>query len=124
MPRFVILRHELAADAVLRLHWDLMLEEESTLRTWQLLEEPSGRATISATQLADHRKLYLDYEGPISGNRGHVHRWDQGVYEMLREDDRQITVRLSGRKINGVATLTRRADPADWAFVVHSSRFE
>ena len=84
MPRFVILCHDPAPDTTQRLHWDLMLETENALRTWALSEEISSGVSVSARQLAHHRKAYLDYEGPVSGNRGSVHRWDHGVYDLLR----------------------------------------
>jgi hypothetical protein len=75
MPRFVILEHDHPT-----LHWDLMLEAGETLQTWRLTAPPGGDA-IEATQLGDHRHMYLDYEGPVSGNRGTVKRWDAGTFE-------------------------------------------
>jgi hypothetical protein len=33
---------------------------------------------LPAARLADHRRLYLDYEGEISGNRGRVVRLIRG----------------------------------------------
>lgn len=79
MPRFVILTHDHPF-----LHWDLLLEQEGVgaLRAWRLLAEPLSAPTIDAEPLADHRALYLDYEGPVSGGRGHVVRWDTGDYEI------------------------------------------
>ena len=76
MPRFVILEHDHPI-----LHWDLMLEGDGVLQTWRLAHAPEPLAgAIEATALADHRVMYLDYEGPISGNRGNVKRWDAGEY--------------------------------------------
>ncbi len=75
MRRFVILRHDRPF-----LHWDLLLEDLSTARGWRLLREPSGDEPIAAQPLPPHRLLYLDYEGPVSGNRGVVQRAVSGSY--------------------------------------------
>ena len=64
MPRYVILEHDHPF-----LHWDLMLEAGDALRTWRLLAPPSAAEPVPAQDLARHRKHYLDYEGPVSGNR-------------------------------------------------------
>ncbi|MCH2129561.1 MAG: hypothetical protein MK179_10480 [Pirellulaceae bacterium] len=100
LPRFVLLRHELPAASNRALHWDLMLERENVLRTWALEEEPSVGMSIRATELADHRLAYLDYEGPVSGNRGKVSRCERGTYKVLRwEMDvvEAILISLRGR---------------------------
>ncbi len=76
MPRFVILEHDHPA-----LHWDLMLEAGDVLRTWRLAAPPMNSHAIEATALGDHRHMYLDYEGPVSGNRGSVRRWDAGAFD-------------------------------------------
>ncbi|MFO1066342.1 MAG: hypothetical protein U0892_20995 [Pirellulales bacterium] len=77
-PRFVLLRHEMEADAGRGDHWDLMLEENGTLLTFELERLPNGPGTVIAKRLADHRMAYLDLEGHVSGNRGHVIRLDRG----------------------------------------------
>ena len=110
MPRYVILRHDPPADAVRPVHWDFMLESGPRLRTWALQEEPRPGATIAAVPLADHRTAYLDYEGPVSENRGTVTRWDHGTYATLREDDTIWQVRLNGSRWSGVARLRRDAE--------------
>ena len=98
--RFVILHHQLEDGE----HWDLMLEHVDTLLTWQLSREPVSRASlpIPAWRIGDHRKAYLDYEGPISGSRGAVRRVDAGVVEMesLSQDRCRFILRdgrLKGR---------------------------
>ena len=63
--RFTILEHDHP-----HLHWDLLLDAGDALRTWRLLSPPACLQWIAAEQLPDHRRLYLDYEGPVSGNRG------------------------------------------------------
>ena len=80
MPRFVILRHDPAPAGDRPLHWDLMLETADRLRTWALESEPGPGRTIAARPLVDHRPEYLDYQGPLSGGRGAVSRWDAGEF--------------------------------------------
>ena len=75
MPRFVILEHDWPAR-----HWDLLLEAGAVLRAWRLLAEPGPAAAVPAEPNADHRPAYLDYEGPVSGGRGTVSRWDAGTF--------------------------------------------
>src|SRR5262245_44157065 len=88
MPRFVILEHDPL------LHWDLMLERDGVLRTWRLAESPGDSTAVAAGVSFDHRLVYLDYEGPISGNRGVVRQWDRGTYLVVVEEVRQLTIRF------------------------------
>ena len=114
MARFVILQHESPRGV----HWDFMLETGSTLKTWALDHAPDAGEAIVATSLADHRLAYLDYEGPISGGRGTVTRWDQGLYRIEHETPTQWTVVLEGGKLQGHATLTQLPDdPQHWNFI-------
>lgn len=74
---FVILEH-VTGEGV---HWDLMIERHAggALATWRLAANPIvNTGTIEATPLGDHRRVYLDYEGAISGGRGEVRRLDRG----------------------------------------------
>src|SRR5262245_53608703 len=95
MTRFVLLYHECPPSFGKPSHCDLMLEREGVLLTWSLPALPAvwgGEAgvafeQIDATRLADHRLAYLDYEGPISGERGSVTRVDRGEYDVLGEAD-------------------------------------
>jgi hypothetical protein len=102
MPRYVILEHDYP-----ELHWDLMLEVGSVLRTWRLAKPPVEKGEkIKATPVGDHRVFYLDYEGPVSGGRGSVKVWDRGEYESLSSDvGSEFRVAVSGRRLHGVAVL-------------------
>jgi hypothetical protein len=79
--RFVILHHRLADGE----HWDLMLEHEGVLLTWQLAENPilAGDGPLPARRIADHRVFYLDYEGPVSKDRGSVRPIVAGKVQFL-----------------------------------------
>jgi len=105
MPRFVVLRHEPSADYERGLHWDLMLEHGESLLTWALSSLPLEPGPIKAEQLPDHRKVYLEYEGPVSGNRGNVSRWDEGEFEFIRQSTEEIVVRLDGEQVCGTIKL-------------------
>ena len=107
MPRFVILRHEMPPGRDRGLHFDLMLECGGALRTWSLPEMPMADKPIQAEALPDHRLAYLDYEGPVSGNRGSVSRVEEGEFEVLEESETLLRYRLAGRLLIGVLSLDR-----------------
>jgi len=43
--------------------------------------DPPITAPTPIVRTPDHRAMYLDYEGPISGNRGTVRRVDAGSWD-------------------------------------------
>ena len=96
MPRFVILEHDWPAR-----HWDLLLEAGPVLRAWRLLAEPGPGVAVPAEANADHRLLYLDYEGPVPVGRGRVSRWDAGTFEWLADEPEGVVVDLRGAKLAG-----------------------
>ncbi|HLW65468.1 MAG TPA: DNA polymerase ligase N-terminal domain-containing protein [Gemmataceae bacterium] len=123
MPRFVILTHDHP-----HLHWDFFLEEGDVLRGWRLAEEPAARKLIAATCLPDHRKFYLDYEGPVSADRGSVTRWDFGSYSSeppsreasLRASriGAQLILQITGTRLHGRVELQHVAD-TNWTWTFH-----
>jgi len=107
-------------------HWDLMLEEGDVLRTWSLASLPAmwkaqlsnsaisgdssgGPSQVEAARLADHRLAYLDYEGPISAERGEVRREDGGDYRPLESATGLLHVELNGAAIRGPIRLEQVA---------------
>lgn len=112
--RFTILRHEPGAQGPRPLHWDLLLEWNGVLRAWALESEPRRGTSAVATALPDHRLEYLEYEGPLSRQRGVVTRFDSGVYEILREGTQLLIVRLSGRLLSCELMLAAAADGHQW----------
>ena len=110
MPRFVVLTHDHPV-----LHWDFMLENEAHLRTWRLSSPPGGPDPIPAAELAPHRLEYLDYEGPVSGNRGRVEQFDRGDYRLLEAGEGSVRVELRGSRLIGTATLEQSAGES-WTF--------
>jgi hypothetical protein len=109
MPRFVVLEHDWPQR-----HFDFLLEADGVLRAWRLLAEPIAGEEITAEPNFDHRMLYLEYEGPLSGDRGMVRRWDRGEFEWIQSDVNQIVVELRGERLSGRAVWTRSR--AAWVF--------
>jgi DNA polymerase Ligase (LigD) len=111
MPRFVVLTHDHPL-----LHWDFMLEQGGKLRTWRLAHAPDAGGPIEAEALVDHRLAYFDYEGPVSGGRGHVTRWDRGEYETVKSSPTRVVMRLAGERLCGEAVLEQSEASANWTF--------
>jgi hypothetical protein len=97
--RYAILFH----DGIAQPHYDLLFEIESgsALAAWRSPVWPIADPT-DIERLPDHRREYLDYEGPISGGRGHVRRVAGGqcAIERSAQDPARWT-------ISGVAPAMR-----------------
>jgi len=118
MPRFVLLRHECPPNGEKPSHWDFMLEADGVLWTWKLQELPGPWAAalglevtsdsddVVVTRLADHRLEYLDYQGPVSGNRGHVSRVDAGEFQWIQQSPSCLDAELTGNYLLGAVSLT------------------
>jgi hypothetical protein len=112
LPRFVVLAHDWPTP-----HWDLLLEAGPVLKAWRLLAEPGVGRVVAAEPNSDHRLLYLDYEGPLSGGRGSVRRWDAGTFEG-EVGGAGWRVRFVGRRLVGVGEM--RGYGVRWVFGVLS----
>ena len=94
-----------------------MLETREALATWALSEPPNAAPAIAAESLPDHRVAYLDYEGPVSGDRGSVTRWDRGTYQLQRHEPDELVAVVAGETLVGEVTLRRLTDdPSRWTF--------
>ncbi len=118
MPRFVVLEHDSPF-----LHWDFMLEAGAALRTWRLLQQPILNEKVPeqiirsfAEPMPDHRIEYLDYEGPVSRNRGSVKQWDSGMYLLLNESDHHWELRLEGTRLRGFVSILKKNNV--WEFTM------
>ncbi len=124
MGRFVVLEHDW--DGV---HWDLMLERGGVLCTWAVDAPIVAGVELPARALDDHRRLYLEYEGPISGARGTVKRVAQGRYDVLHWAPDRVVVRLSGVQLVGDVELRRfssseGAPPFSWSWTLRLGNFD
>ncbi len=102
MPRFVVLEH--AWNAV---HWDFMLEHGEVLRTWAIDAPIAPERDLPARALGDHRKLYLEFEGELSGGRGRVRRLDAGTFRALTWSADHVSVEVTGTQLAGIVDLCR-----------------
>jgi hypothetical protein len=89
--RFVVLWH----DGIPQPHFDLMFESEPhgrliTYRSpaWPLVEP------TDLIPLGEHRREYLTYEGPVSGNRGQVRRVAEGTFEWRTRAADRLEIQL------------------------------
>ena len=101
--RYVVLWHE----GIDNPHFDFMCEwrDHSPLITLRYESWPPDDPN-RFERLPDHRRKYLDYEGPISSNRGFVSRVAAGfcTIEIDREDtalvqlDSGLKIRVAGAR--------------------------
>jgi hypothetical protein len=138
--RFALLWHELPTDAYKEKgpahrdwvepepengsHWDLMLELDSgELLTWRLPGRPlsdllSDKLPFMAVQLPNHRIAYLDYQGPVSGNRGRVERVASGFYRCNVVDQPNTNCEPSASQeetsLADSQSATQRTGPEPW----------
>lgn len=79
----VLLRHDLP-DGTGHFDWLLECPGREGLMTFRVSEriDLPGCRGFEAVRVADHRRAYLTYEGPISEGRGVVARAAQGTCEV------------------------------------------
>lgn len=103
--RFAVSLHQMPSHQSRPTHFDLFLEKEDFLMSWILPAQLSDQMNTFVTPNRNHRKDYLDYEGPISQDRGTIHRVQQGrllwkqsdknlVEALLRLDNRTYTLTI------------------------------
>ena len=117
--RYVILRH----DGVPEPHFDLMFEtaEGSALATWRSPSwPPTGEQQVE--KLPDHRRDYLDYEGPVSNDRGRVARVESGTYEPMPQYEPLATVFQLCCNVGRVRVLLLRRIGSAWSVTLLTGR--
>lgn len=157
MPRWVLLKHTTPDGAW---HLDWMLEPRAVgeqdghgvmlltfrigrlaARDWvspeaarrTLADVSKGGFGFAARRLPDHRSQYLDYEGPISGNRGEVRRllagtctwWNLALGEGRAEvmlDTPWGAVRARGERRGRRAWRFEAREGVDWLAKVRPAR--
>ena len=110
--RFVVQKH-----AARRVHFDLRLELEGTLKSWAVPRGPSLDPEVKRLAVAteDHPLEYADFEGSIpAGNygAGAMIVWDSGRWLPLEDpvagmESGKLLFELHGYKLRGVWTLFR-----------------
>lgn len=122
MPRFVVFEHTgHPDDAAGGRHFDLLLEDGGSCRTWKLSHVPGvGGDAIAALELPPHRLAWLDVEeAEVSGNRGRARRVAAGEYRVITADSPDlrsavdIVLELRGAVLSG--RLHCREFAAGWS---------
>jgi len=135
--RFVVQMHEAT-----RLHWDLRLEMDGTLKSWAVPKGPSQNPADKrlAVMTEDHPLQYLDFEQVIPDGQygaGPMMVWDQGIYDTPPEwpmekgmAKGELKLILRGKKLRGSFVLVRTSRGAsgnvpksEWLLIKHKDEF-
>lgn len=119
--RFVILEHH---DPSVDRHFDLLLETgRGSLRAWRIARPPDI-VRQSALELDPHRKVYLQYQGPVYPGRGWVKRWDEGRYQSLVETSNLNRIQVWGNQLRATIELVGNVGltPEEWTCQVTAWR--
>lgn len=97
---FVVHRHHAS-----RLHYDLRLEEEGTLRSWAVPKGLPPRPGVKRLAVAteDHPLKYLDFEGTIPKGQyggGNMWRYASGKYEITKKKKTGFYFYLHSPEVN------------------------
>lgn len=85
--RFAVSLHQMPSHQARPTHFDLFLEKEDFLMSWILAAPLSDQMNTFVIPNRDHRKDYLDYDGPISQDRGMIRRVQQGRLLWMQSDN-------------------------------------
>jgi hypothetical protein len=93
-----------------------------TFRLPQRLEELKPGLAVPITRMPDHRRAYLDYEGPVSSGRGEVLRISRGAISQILRSANQgleewtLTIQWEGSSPAGESgrVALRQQSGSDW----------
>lgn len=114
---YVIQRHDAR-----NLHWDFRLERDGVLVSWAVPKEPPTKKGVRrlAIQTEEHPMEYASFSGVIPEGEygaGTVELWDQGTYETIKWQEKEIIVILNGKRLKGQYCLIRFQQVKDgWLF--------
>jgi hypothetical protein len=93
---FVVLHH----SGVEPVHFDLLidLDPAGSVPTWRLGNWPAD-LTTTAKLLKPHRRFYLTYEGPVTGDRGQVTQVAAGTLAIDADADCAIATFGDGSRV-------------------------
>jgi hypothetical protein len=117
MSSFVVLRHD-CADGTWHYDWMILrtdrgMDIDRPLLTFRIEVLPTQVDSFEAERIADHRRVYLDYEGEISGGRGSVRHLVGGLAAIEAFEPARIVIVLGGsRRLIGVG------EGARWVFAL------
>lgn len=106
-PIFVVQRHDAK-----NLHYDFRLEIDGVLKSWAVPKEPPEEKGVKrlAIQTEDHPLAYANFEGEIPEGEygaGTVEIWDKGIFELHKNEEKEIAVTLHGEELKGDYVLIR-----------------
>ena len=122
-PIFVIHKH-----AATHLHYDLRLEMDGVLKSWAV---PKGISTTPsekrlAVLVEDHPLDYAKFQGEIPEGMygaGIVEIYDNGTYELLKNEPEEIEFKLNGKKLKGTWVLIQfKGQPKNWLLIKKSEK--
>jgi len=125
-PIFVVQKHQAK-----HLHYDFRLERGGVLKSWAIPKEPPTEEGIKrlAIQVEDHSLGYENFEGEIAEGlygAGTVEIWDEGYYEPIKFQTKEIAFKLKGKKLKGTYYLVKiqPKNPQDknWLFFKKKSK--
>lgn len=113
--RFVVLHHIPGQDfgRTNDEHFDWMFQSGDALRTWAtpVCRFSDGDLMLPCQSLPPHRVAYLDYEGPVSGNRGTVRRVLSGTFTVKEQlHDRFVALLLIAGDESARCTIELQSD--------------
>jgi len=121
MSRAVLLEH-ITPDGAM--HYDWMVQRsgfglQAPLATFRVHERiDQGQSFFfEAERLPDHRAAYLDFEGPIAGNRGEVRRICRGDMEIEHDAQWRCAIRGVLGDAEGLWEGRARDGGQRWDFV-------
>lgn len=114
--RTVLLRHSLPDGSS---HFDWMFEPapDAALVTFRVPTRiDRGVGSFDAERIGEHRRDYLEYEGPVSGGRGAVERAAAGV--VVIHEHRPERLEMDADWGDGPVQLIGEAvEPPRWRFL-------
>ena len=123
--RTAILEHTTATGV----HHDWLIEDptlpnpaapDARLWTARVAPPPQDWPSLQRfdlTVIPPHRRAYLDYQGPVSGNRGYIRRLAHGMCQASIWSTNKIVLSLQSEQVYLVLQLTRLASDR-WVAVV------
>ena len=111
--RFVVLHH---TDWPGRPdHYDLMLQfapgeddDSAVLKTFATTRNEFPSPLVPLKKISDHRRAYLELQGPVGGDRGQIARLDGGELRLLSPAEpawQNVRVEFFGQNLRGVYQL-------------------
>lgn len=134
MGRTVLLLHQLP-DGSSHLDWLMERPDSDRLISFRVrdrIDSPSPACSVQrfkAEAMPDHRRAYLEYEGPVSGERGSVSRVAAGSVDWVERSTEAIAVildfgsgprRAEGRPSRVASSADSPQTGAVWEFTLTS----